>query len=122
MCICTQLLNRTTNTILSMKNTTTQTTETNSKTFSKTCSCEVKAECTAMYHNSKELGLRTIHNPTKLEEIEFNLKTAEIDVFEHDKKFKAVVGLIQTLRDQNEFQQKLIDELRTRVNQIEGMN
>ncbi len=41
-----------------------------------------------MYHNSKELGLRKINRPTKIEEIEFNLKTAEVNIFEHGKKFK----------------------------------
>ena len=83
------------------------------------CSCGQKSKFSSMYHNSKELGLRLVHSPTKIEEIDFNLKTAEIDIFEHGKKFKMLVDVIKTLMDQNKFQQKLIDENSVRIQQLE---
>lgn len=104
-----------------MNKTNNSTTETTSKTFSNNCSCEAKSKYSAMFHNSKELGIRHIHSPTKLEEIDFNLQTVEINIYKQSKQFKSVIDLIKTLRDQNKFQQKLIDELRTKVNQIEGI-
>tara|TARA_R110002074_G_scaffold31619_1_gene88643 strand:+ start:1325 stop:1651 length:327 start_codon:yes stop_codon:yes gene_type:complete len=83
------------------------------------CSCGQKSKFSSMYHNSKELGLRLVHSPTKIEEIDFNLKTAELNIFEDAKKFKALRELCNILRDHNILQQKLIDENRVRIQQLE---
>lgn len=97
-----------------------QTTKSDKTLLKNCCSCEQKSNLSSMYHNSKELGLRKINRPTKIEEIEFNLKTAEVNIFEHGKKFKMLVDVIKTLMDQNQFQQKLIDESRaiTKTNRV----
>ena len=83
------------------------------------CSCGQKSKFTSMYHNSKELGLRIVHSPTKMEEIDFNLETNEVNIFEHGKKFKMLAEMIKTLREHNILQQKLIDENRVRIQQLE---
>ena len=89
-----------------------QTTKSDKTLLKNCCLCEQKSEFSAMYHNSKELGIRNIHDPTKIEEIDFNLKSAEVNIFEDEKKIKALLRLCDILRDQNQFQQKLIDESR----------
>ena len=96
-----------------------QTTKSDKTLLKNCCSCEQKSKFSAMYHNSKELGIRHIHDPTKIEEIDFNLKTAELNIFEDAKKFKGLRGLCDILRDHNILQQKLIDENRIRIQQLE---
>lgn len=76
----------------------------------------------AMYHNSDELGLRTVHNPTRMEGAEHNIKSNEYGVFINKKAIKVLLDMTQTLREHNEFQQTLIDKLMVRVQVLEAKN
>ncbi len=73
----------------------------------------------SMYHTSKELGIRVVHNPTRMEAVEHNLKTVEVSDFHNTENIKRLGKLIKTLIDQNTLQQELIDQNRVRIQKLE---
>jgi len=78
-----------------------------------------KNKISAMFHTSEELGVRNIHNPTRLEAVEFNLKTVELESFHNKENLRSLGKIVKTLIDQNTLQQKLIDQNRVRIQQLE---
>jgi hypothetical protein len=73
----------------------------------------------AMYHTSEEDGMRKIHNPTRMEAVEFNLRTIEISDFHNTENIKKLSKMVGDLIEYTKFQQKLIDENRVRIQELE---
>jgi hypothetical protein len=115
-----------------MKTTQAQTTKTSSeKSFNKKVTATAQSDqpamengnlVSALYHHSKEIGSRSLHDPTRMEAAEFNIKTVEISDYNNTSNIKSLGKLIGTLIDQNKFQQDQIGKLMVRIQELEKQN